>query len=195
MSFDKIILPDQLLADLYKEGLVVIDSEISRPKKTNEANEANKKEEMILVSETVTETPGDNNTKGLSYLGNNKRNISIIVKDADAIHLQDEQLDILSAILSACKLNLADVAIINTHQQTVNDARLREQLNPSAVLLFGVETTNIELPFSIPDYKVQPFNNCAYLQSAPLEKMKGNSNDAKLEKSKLWVCLKNLFSV
>jgi hypothetical protein len=194
MSFDKIILPDQLLATLYKQGLIVIDNEIDTPKKLNQPKSGDQTEDMILVNKTVAKTPEDG-TKTLSWLGNNKKNISIIVRDEQAIHLQDELLEILSAILNACKLNLADVAIINTHEQQVTDSLLREQLSPSHVLLFGVETSQVDLPFSIPDYKTQPFNNCAYLQVASLEKMRGNTTEAKIEKSKLWVCLKNQFGV
>jgi hypothetical protein len=194
MSFDKINLPDLLLADLYKDGLVVIDNEVNASK-IHKQPEIKEKEEVIPVRKTVAENPGNAGLKPLSFLGNNKKNISIIVKDDKAIHLQDELLDILSAILSACKLNLADVAIINTHNQQVNDAILRSELKPTSVIFFGVETSETGLPFSIPDYKVQLFNNCSYLQASPLMKMKGNSTEAKLEKSKLWVCLKNLFGI
>jgi hypothetical protein len=58
-----------------------------------------------------------------------------------------------------------------------------------------VETTAVDLPFSIPMYKTQAFNNCTYLQVASLEKMSGTSNEAKLEKSRLWVCLKTIFGI
>ena len=195
MSFEKINLPDLLLADLYKDGLVVIDNEVDTKKKANKKPEPVEKEEVILVNKTV-DTYSDNDvSKPLTYLGSNNRNISIVVNDAEALHLQDEYLDILSAILGACKLNLADVAIINNHHQQVTDAILRKELQPSSVILFGVETSAAGLPFSIPDYKVQQFNNCSYLQVASLEKMKGSSTEAKLEKSKLWVCLKSLFGV
>ena len=193
MSFHKITLPDLLLADLYKEGLVVLPGEVPQ---SRDLQLTEKNDEAVTVSPAQKEKPGKKEaSKPLSYLGSNKKNISIVVKDEAAIHLQDELLDILSAILSACKLNLADVAIINSYTQEVNDNVLRKELQPSSVILFGVETSQAGLPFSIPDYKIQQFNNCAYLQSASLEKMKGNSTEAKLEKSKLWVCLKNLFSV
>lgn len=195
MSFEKINLPDVLLADLYKQCVVVIDNEISTNRQTHTLPppEKTKREKQATVSDE--KIPVTDNSKPLSYLGNNKKNISIIVKDEQAIHLQDELLDILSAILSACRLNLADVAIINMRSQQVNDTRLNNELQPASVLLFGTETSEIGLPFSIPDYKIQQFNNCAYLQASSLEKMKGASTEAKVEKSKLWVCLKTLFNV
>lgn len=195
MSFSKIILPNALLADLYKDVLVVIDNEINTEKKINNEEAVIAEKGMILVNKTVVKTPDEKVEKGLLWLGSNRKNIAVVVRDEGALHLQDEHLEILSAILSACKLNLADVAIVNTHNQQVDDVVLRSELKPLSVLLFGVETAQISLPFSIPDYKLQAFNNCTYLQAAPLDKMKGHATEAKLEKSRLWVCLKTLFGV
>jgi len=192
MKPEKIILPDFLLADLYKDSLVMIDKEIYATEKRNNTQE---QEEMILVTPEAKKTSDSASNQQLAYLGNNNRHISIIVNDVTAIHLDDASLQILSAILSACKLNLADVAIINMHTQQVNDATIRKELSPRFVLLFGVETAAINLPFSIPDYKVQQFNNCAYVQASSLSKMMGSTTEAKMEKSKLWLCLKDMFNV
>jgi hypothetical protein len=195
MSFTDKNLPDFLIADLYKTSLVLVDNDLpikTKPKTTTivseEFNEPQIPEVPLIIAKKAADEP-------LAFLGNNGKRISIVVKDDHAIHLQDELLHILSAILGACKLNLADVAIINTQTQEVNDVFLRRDLSPKNVLLFGVTTTEIDLPFSIPDYKVQAFNNCNYLQAASLIKMKGATNEAKVEKSKLWVCLKTLFGI
>jgi hypothetical protein len=195
MNSEKKILPDFLLADLYKDSLVVIDNEIHATKKRNNKHETAPEKDMILINPVAVKNSDTEADKPLAYLGNNKKNISIIVNDATAIHLDDALLQILSAILNACKLNLADVAIINKHNQQVNDAILRKELSPSIVLLFGVETASIGLPFSIPDYKVQLFNNCSYVQSLALTKMTGNSTEARMEKSRLWLCLKDFFKI
>ncbi len=193
MSFADNNLPDFLLADLYKNSLVLVDNDVTIKTKP---------ETKHIISEEINQSfdepliiPRKAANEPLAYLGNNGKHICIVVKDEQAIHLQDELLNILSAILGACKLNLADVAIVNTKTQDVNDEILRKSLSPKTVLLFGVTTNEVDLPFSIPDYKVQGFNNCNYLQVAGLEIMKGASNEAKLEKSKLWVCLKSLFGI
>jgi hypothetical protein len=81
------------------------------------------------------------------------------------------------------------------HKQHLDDKILRNELSPAITILFGVETTAIDLPFSIPIYKPQPFNNCTYMQSVSLEEMRGSSTEAKVEKSKLWVSLKSLFGL
>lgn len=188
-------LPDFLLADLYKNSLVLVDNDVAikikpetKPIISEESSPPFIKDEPLIITRKAANEP-------LAYLGINGKNICIVVKDDQAIHLQDELLNILSAILGACKLNLADVSIVNTKTQDVNDHILRKNLSPKTVLLFGVTTNEVDLPFSIPGYKVQAFNNCNYLQVAGLDKMKGASNEAKLEKSKLWVCLKSLFGI
>jgi hypothetical protein len=195
MSFHKMILPDGMLADLYKDSLVLIDNELKPGGRVKKEKVRENAEEMILASEKAPVQTIAQQKKSLSWLGSNNKHISIIVNNENAIHLQDELLEILSAILSACKLNLADVAIVNTAAQQVMDNELRKELSPDVVLLFGVETKTIDLPFSIPMYKTQSFNNCTYLQAAPLQTMKGASNDAKLEKTKLWFCLKAIFAI
>jgi hypothetical protein len=195
MSFDKIILPDSVLADLYKDSVVLINNELKSAAPTAGNAVEENADDMILVIEKPSVKTIAQNGKGLSWLGSNNKNITIIVNDGNAIHLEDGLLEILSAILAACKLSLADVAIINTATQEVTDKIIRKELKPRVVLLFGVETKSVDLPFSIPMYKTQSFDNCTYLQAASLENMKGTSNEAKLEKSRLWVCLKTIFGI
>src|SRR5688572_15585387 len=137
MSFPKTSLPDQLLANLYKDTIVLVDNEEPRHQKT------------VLEEPVTRASPQDSR---LAYLGNNGKNISILVHDTVTTYLQDDLLEILSAIISACKLNLADVALVNTYRRPVLDQEIREQLNPQTVLLFGITTMSIDLPFSIPEY-------------------------------------------
>lgn len=195
MNFNEATLPDFLIADLYKNNLVLVDNELpisAKPEISNNASErleeVEKKIEELVIAPKKTKEP-------LAFLGKNQKNISIVVLDDQAIHLQDDLLEILSTILSACKLNLADVAIVNSHAQIITASILKNELSPKVVLLFGVATTTIELPFSIPDYKIQQFDNCNYLQAATLSKMRGATGEVKDEKRKLWACLKTLFNI
>jgi hypothetical protein len=186
MNSFKIHLPDFVLTELYKDTLVVL----SNPGEASITED----EKLSTVKEKIAAAEKQSHDS-VSFLGSNKKHISIVVNDEEGIHLQDDLLEILSAILSACKLNLADVAIVNICKQKIDDKILRATLSPATVILFGVETTAINLPFSIPMYKPQAFNNCTYMQSVSLEKMRGTSSEAKLEKSKLWVSLKTLFAI
>jgi hypothetical protein len=189
MNSFKIHLPDFVLTELYKDSIVILNDADTK------VEQSTTKDAEAYLSKQRAATTNNSKHEHLSYLGSNKKHISIIVNDAEAIHLQDDLLEILSAILSACKLNLADVAIVNMHKQHLDDKILRNELSPAITILFGVETTAIDLPFSIPIYKPQPFNNCTYMQSVSLEEMRGSSTEAKVEKSKLWVSLKSLFGL
>src|SRR5215213_6249659 len=84
MSLNNIHLNPQMLADLYANSLV----------------------------ETGTTTVPE--SAGPKHLGNNKKNIIIIVSHGSVPFLPDEELTFLISILSACKLSLADIAIVNS---------------------------------------------------------------------------------
>lgn len=118
-----------------------------------------------------------------------------MVSEKDAVYLKDESLNFLSAILGACKLNLGDVAIVNCHTEAVTYPLLQEKLQPGFLLLFGVNARDVQLPFTIPHYQIQRYDNCQILLAPALESMLGTSQEAKLEKSKLWLCLKKMFNV
>lgn len=190
MNPDKIQLPDFLIADLFKEGIVLIENEVTIP--TQPATAPPPEKTPAKPAKPVQKTAA---AASLSYLGNNGGNITMLVNEPDALHLDDAHLEVVAAMLTACKLNIAEVAIVNIARQQTNDSRLREELQPRQVILFGVTTTDIDLPFSIPDYKIQQFNNVSYLQAGALSTMTGNDTPARMEKSKLWLCLKSLFQI
>ena len=118
-----------------------------------------------------------------------------MVNDKEAVYLKDESLQFLSAILGACKLNLGDVAIVNYEKDPLNYLVLKEKLSPQFLLLFEVSAKQLNLPFTIPFYQVQQYDNCQLLFAPSLETMLGNTQDAKLEKSRLWLSLKKMFSI
>jgi hypothetical protein len=74
-------------------------------------------------------------------------------------------------------------------------SELRSQLKPTTVLLFGLEPTAIKLPINFPVFRLQPYDDCTYLSAPALSLLVQNSEESKLLKSKLWVCLKTLFNV
>ncbi|MDP3665951.1 MAG: hypothetical protein Q8R50_04660 [Sediminibacterium sp.] len=174
MNSAKNQLPGFLLADLFKNSLVMVE-------------EAQKAEKIVPKQLTMPERQW--------YLGSNLRKITLLVKEKEAGYLPDDSLQFLSSILGACKLNLGDVAIVNYYNDPVGYAFLKETLSPGYLLLFDVTAKEIQLPFTIPYYQVQPYDNCSFLRCPPLDAMLGNSQSAKLEKSKLWLCLKNMFSL
>lgn len=177
MEFDKNPLPNFVVADLYKKNLFVIDT-IATP--IYAQNEPSLQKEAIVK---------------LNYLGENKRQICILLKDANAVHINEEDLIFLTNILAACKLNVADVAIINIQHQTVDFNLLKEELGCKFLILFNITTNTINLPFMLPNYQVQVFNDCSIVIASSFQNMQGNTQEAKIEKSKLWISLKNMFSI
>lgn len=128
----------------------------------------------------------------VSYLGNNQGRIVIIVTSAEAIYLPDEDLKFLLGILSACKLSMKDIALINfSKNPSLLYEGLTEQLNAEKIFLFGVDPELLGLPLQFPHYQIQQFNNQVYLSSVSLTELQ---ND-KAEKTKLWNCLKKIFSI
>jgi hypothetical protein len=129
------------------------------------------------------------------FLGNNRRNVAIIVDSPGTPFLPDNQLSFLTKILEACRMNIGDIAIVNAATAPVAIAGLRQQLDPTAVLLFGLEPVAIKLPINFPVFRLQPYDACTYLSAPALSELVQNSDESKLLKSKLWVCLKTLFNV
>ncbi len=71
-------------------------------------------------------------------------------------------------MLDACKLNMADVAIVNYATAAVTAERVKAQLQPKYLLLFGVEPDEIHLPINFPSFKEQPYAGTTYLLHLPL---------------------------
>ncbi len=128
-------------------------------------------------------------------LGSNRRHIAVLVQSPGAPFLPDNQLAFLTKILEACRMTLADVAIVNNATTPVLITALRQQLRPKVVLLFGVDPTTIRLPINFPHFKQLNYDDCMYLSSPALDQLVPNTEDSKLLKSKLWVTLKTLFDV
>lgn len=178
MNNEKLQLPAFLIADLYKHSIVMVGNETVTEKKQPKTEK--------------TATPAATRQW---FLGSNLRKITLLVSEKEAVYLQDNSLQFLSTILGACKLNLGDVAIVNFHNDPVDYNFLKENLDPSCLLLFGITAQEVKLPFSVPHYQVQKYDGRQFLIGPSLETMLGTSAEAKLEKSKLWLCLKKMFNV
>ncbi len=167
----KIKLPPFVLADLYKNSLVITDA-------------------VSELQPAVNETDTENTT---FFWGNNNKQIAVLVNDANKRFTDDESLHLLTNMLAALHMNAEDIALINVDKTNIDYKEMQATLETRVCILFDVPTQRIGLPFQMPGYKVQAFNNCKFLCSASLHKMKGNSKEAKLEKTKLWMCLKTIF--
>jgi hypothetical protein len=182
MNSENKLLPPFVIASLYKDDLVLVDNQ-----KISNEDKPTKKEAVATAPQEIQ--------KPISYLGNNQKKVTILLEDTTAVHVADESLQFLTAILAACKLNMGDVAIVNTVHQPVQYTQIKTELQPSTIILFDISAAAIALPFEVPQYQVQQYDNSTLLFSAPLQSMLVKSEAAKLEKGKLWNALKKTFNI
>ena len=174
MNLNRIQLPASVVANLYKHSLIEIDTDSS-------SKPASFSFEKISKS-------GDR----WKYLGENKKNILIVVDYKNVFYLPDDELSFLTSMLTACKLSLADVAIVNrSNYNDINYKELIAQFASKIVFLFDIDPTSFEMPINFPHFQLQPFANATFLFTPSLGDMKKDD----LLKSKLWLCLRRLFSI
>ncbi len=172
----KIQLPEIVISELYKQPLI-----------------QQEKENVHIVP--VTAKPEAAPGQSYKYLGKNSKHILIIVRFPNEVFLPEEHLNWITRMLDACKLNLADVAIINDAILSTDIEKLKVQFRPQHVLLFGVEPVDIKLPISFPPFREQEYAGCIYLFTPPPDELNEDTQQGKLLKSKLWLCLQKMFRV
>ncbi len=86
MNFEQFHLPGFLLRDLYKESLVELNEIQQIPEKTADIN--------------------------ANVLGNNQKQVLILVSYPGELVITDTDLTFLLTVLQACNLSLNDVSII-----------------------------------------------------------------------------------
>lgn len=78
------------------------------------------------------------------FLGDFGRKILILVTVPQHAYVSDEDLKFLTGILTACKLSMADVGVINLHGHIPGSIpQLIEACSPSSCWLFGVEAREL----------------------------------------------------
>jgi hypothetical protein len=131
----------------------------------------------------------------IKYLGEHLKQVTIIVKDELAVYLNENDLTLLSSILSACKLTLADIALINVAQQKLSLHEILNVLPSKLVMIFDVSSTTLKIKLPTTLYKSIQLGDTYLLFSYSLSLMQGGDQSAKLEKGKLWAILKSLFQL
>ena len=166
MGFDNIQLPASLLIDLYKDSIVQLE-DIEKTKPLQQPDSA------------------------VKYLGENKKGVLILVEDKTAPFLNETAFNLLLNILTACKLNMGDVALVNKSSLKVPFTRAIKELSAKNILLFGIEAREMNLPIDFPHYQVQKHGNLSYLTADDFETLEAD----KQLKGKLWLCLKKIFNL
>ena len=171
MSLNKLRLPNSIIVDLFRHSMV----------------STGKGKEMEEIEEAHSDS--------YRYLGGNLKKTAMIVSSPDSFSVPEKHLSFLVKILEACKMTLADVAILNHASRNIDIQTLKEQIDPKTLILFGIEPKQINLPFNSPAFKIQEYDSCAYLYAPSMEELNQDAEESKILKSKLWVCLRKLFEV
>lgn len=172
MDDPKLKLPDFLIADLYKYSLVEMSNQ-------PDLNNKSSHDQEIFYQKTE-----------LKILGEARSKIIVIVNSPDQIYLQDGELELLSKILKACGMTLADVGIVNISNQPLDYVILKEVYGIVQLLLFGVKTEDVKLPLSLPLFQPHNFNGLKIMAAPSLVMLNENSGDSIEMKKKLWAVLK-----
>jgi hypothetical protein len=196
MGLNDIQLPEFIIEEWFKDNLVV------RPVGRTAPNPVPGKIVPSAPAKTAPPTPQPTAQPPVSTapaplksLGNNRRHITILIHAPDSPFLPDNQLAFLTKILEACRLTLADVAIVNNAVAPITITELKQQLQPKIILLFGPEPSALRLPINFPAFRPQDYDGCTYLSSPGLDQLVSNTEEGKLLKSKLWICLQTIFDV
>jgi hypothetical protein len=169
MSLNSIKFEPADIASLYKNSLVETDRETQPPAQ-----------------------PDHNEAPKWKYLGENKKKTLIVIRNADDVHIPDNQLSFLTKLLAASNLNLSDVAVLNFQGHKPSEFNeLLNFFNPKVVLLFDVEPGEFGLPMRFPQFQVQGYRDAIFVSSPSLEVIEPD----KTLKGKLWVCLKKIYNL
>lgn len=162
MSLNQVQLSPQQVASLYNSLLI----------------------EPVQAAETAQ--------KSLPYLGGFLQQVLIIVNKDQTQFLTEAEFDFLSNILAACKLTIADVAVINWATAGATDYNeVAKTLHSKTVLLLDADPSFIGLPLFFPHYQIQQFAGTAFLSAPSLHTLESTLE----EKKKFWAALKKLFKV
>ena len=165
-GLNNITLNNTILAGLYAKTLVEIEENLTAGKRAAQ----NPKPSLSKAEDQFPE---------VKYLGNNVRSVTILVNNTAHTFLPEDQLSFLTKILGACKLNIGDVAIVNTNNYP-DIKSIINATNPSKIILFGVELNT---------------NNIDTASAPAIDHLLGETAQAKALKSKLWGELKKMFGV
>ncbi len=167
MSIDNIQLPVSLYQSLFKKNLVDLQEKFQPDK-------CPKKETVI------------------DFLGGNEKNIAFIVNNQQHTFLNDNELKFLSGLINACNITMGDIAIVNlSRHKEFNYNNLFSPLGSLKVLCFGVSPRDIDLPFAIPNFQVQVFQDIQYIFCPGLEELQDDVDS----KKQLWTSLQKIFKI
>lgn len=183
----KNILPNSVLVHLYKESLVLGTAPSNVDKKT-QPDFTTASEIAPINQEATPITP-------IKYLGEHQKKILILVQDFQAVHLNEKDFDLLTSILNACKLTIADIALMNLANKNFSLHQILTEVPSEFVLVFDIQATQLKIKLPTKLYTPILLGTTQLLFSNNLTNMQGMDQDSKIEKTKLWTALKIIFKL
>jgi hypothetical protein len=158
------------LAELFGQSVTITEPQIPK--------------NIVVQKEKVAKAE-----KAIPFKGKNKKGLLWVVHEPEQAYLSDDDFAFLSQIITACKMNMDDVALINAATKDFTITEAVEQLKPATIILCGVP--HKLLPVAVDEYTLFPHQNRNYFVSDSLQALR---ND-KLMKSKLWTALKEILAL
>jgi hypothetical protein len=165
--------------------LVIVEDMPSVSKAILEQTKETKKEE---IKEVKWEGP-------IKSLGEHKKKITVIVNDPNSVHLNEMDFILLTSILNACRLTIADIALVNITKQPAGLHQILQELPSTLVIAFAVDANQLKVKLPSTLYKVSQLGETHILFSNALSSMQGSGLESKQEKAKLWTVLKKIFEL
>jgi hypothetical protein len=209
MKENKTILPASVLVSLFKDSLVLPENKINpaiieeqiaslaadqeafvKKNKVNlPAQEQSNTTEVTIAEEEVKLTIP------LKHLGDHSKKIVVIVDDPASVYLNEPDFILLTSILNACRLTIADIALVNIGNQKASLHQILNNLPSKLVIAFEVDSKALKIKLPTNLYKLTPLGDSNLLFSKSLSSMQGLDSAAKQEKAKLWAVLKQIFQL
>lgn len=179
MSFQQLHLTNDQLAELYGKQLVVVENDL--PAKTTAVAPVPAEPEPAPVQTAAVATQG--------ITGKNKKQFVWLVEEHHYPYLADADFQFLSDVLTACKMNMEDIALVNVANNRSGFEQLVQQLQPKYIIAAAVQID--ALPIQTADYKVLQQQNYQLCYTESLEAIRSD----KTKKSKLWLALKQMLGI
>ena len=149
-------------------------------------------ENTLVEGVPQTIAPPEEDGLFIRSLGGNAKNVLVLVQKEKEAFLPDGELQFLTAVLGACGLSLADIALVNVAPlEQKSYSVLVEHFRSKQVVMFDITTGELGMPINFPPFQVQAFKEVRYLQAPSLHLIEA---DVALKKS-LWAALKNMFGI
>ena len=166
MSLEKFQPTIEMLTEFYNNSVLILD------------------DKQTITDSVEIEKP--------RFLGQFSKQILILVSHQHNQYLPDSEMELLTAILSACKMSFADIALINSAKLEISDkSELITFMNPKVVICFGVVDFLIQGIDPTRQFHIQTSFDKQFIHVPSLTDL---SKDAAAKKT-LWQSLKTIFGI